>query len=238
MIIFLTSSPCKEGEANISADNGFLANLIAAVGPAPRGLFITAAPDDYGFSDYCASSMRHSLEISGLSFSGYQQLDRRTATKAAAMVADSTFIILGGGHVPTQNAFFREIGLKGLLKNFPGVIMGISAGTMNLAANVYAQPEEPGESGSWYQRFIPGLGLTGINVCPHLQKVRHTILDGRRLYEDITIPDSNGHCFYALPDGSYIMINGRSKKIFGLAYRIKNGTMAKICEFGQSKCIR
>ena len=45
-------------------------------------------------------------------------------------------IILAGGHVPTQNRYFQEINLKSLLKNYQGVILGISAGTMNSAETV------------------------------------------------------------------------------------------------------
>ena len=57
MIIFLTSSPCLEGEAEITGMNGFLSDLQAAVPEGARGLFVTAAPDDEGYSDWCAYSM-------------------------------------------------------------------------------------------------------------------------------------------------------------------------------------
>ena len=66
------------------------------------------------------------------------------------------------------------------------------------------QPEEPGESDPEFVRFAPGLGLAYANICPHYQKVKDMILDGKRLFEDITYPDSDGNCFFALPDGSYV----------------------------------
>jgi dipeptidase E len=233
MIIFITSSPCLEGEAEITGMNGFLDDLRAAVPEGAKGLFVTAAPDDEGYSDWCAYSMKNSLEISGISFNSYDLLDRRTASEAAALVSRSNFIILGGGHTPTQNAFFQEIELKKLLKGFKGVIMGISAGSMNLAKTVYSHPEEPGEAVSpEYQRFLPGLSLTTYQICPHLQKVRYNILDGLRLFEDVIFKDSFGNTFYALPDGSYIRQEKGHAVLRGEAYLIKDGEMREICREG------
>ena len=64
-------------------------------------------------------------------------------------------IFLGGGHVPTQNAFFHRIGLREKIRNFDGIVIGISAGSMNSADVVYAQPELPGEAADEsYQRFL------------------------------------------------------------------------------------
>ena len=109
-----------------------------------------------------------------------------------------------------------------------GVVLGISAGSMNMAEVVYAQPEEPGESGPDYQRFLPGLGLTDIQICPHYQKVRDYRVDGLRLFEDITYPDSMGNCFYALPDGSYVYQDENQCLLCGEGYRICDGVMYRL----------
>ena len=108
------------------------------------------------------------------------------------------------------------------------MVLGISAGSMNMAEVVYAQPEEPGESGPDYQRFIPGLGLTNIQICPHYQKVKDYLVDGLRLFEDITYPDSMGKCFYALPDGSYIYQDEHHQLLCGEGYRIRDGVMHRL----------
>jgi len=138
--------------------------------------------------------------------------------------------VLGGGHVPTQNRFLEEINLRSILAHYSGVIMGISAGSMNCADIVYAQPEESGESiDPNYKRFIKGLGLTQTQILPHYQKVCHNILDGKRLYEDITLSDSLGHTFYVLVDGSYLIRENGTEIIRGESYKISNGTIKKIC---------
>jgi len=101
---------------------------------------------------------------------------------------------------------------------------------MNCAAMVYAQPEEPGESvDPAYQRFLPGLGLTYLNILPHYQQVKDDILDGKRLYEDVTFADSFGHSFLVLPDGSYVRACAGSSELFGEAYLLENAVMRKIC---------
>jgi peptidase E len=131
--------------------------------------------------------------------------DDRTADFSEACLLSYQVIFLGGGHVPTQNAFFTRIGLREKMQHFEGLVIGISAGSMNSADIVYAQPELPGESiDPAYQRFLTGLDLTKTMILPHYQMVKDSLLDGQRLFEDITYPDSMGNCFYALPDGSYI----------------------------------
>ena len=100
-------------------------------------------------------------------------------------------VILGGGHVPTEKAFFDEIGLRdALLKGddrnangWDGIVMGISAGSMNCADIVYAQPEMPGEAADpSYQKFIQGLGLTDVNVLPHYQAVKNDLRNRGRKF--------------------------------------------------------
>ena len=103
--------------------------------------------------------------------------------------------------------------------------MGISAGSMNLADEVYAQPEEPGESAPTFPRFLPGLGLTDVNILPHYQKVKNYMLDGKRLYEDITFADSWGHTFFVLPDGSWIYQDEEELTLLGKAMMIRNGVI-------------
>ena len=143
--------------------------------------------------------------------------------------------MLGGGHVPTENRFFELIRLREKLQTYEGIILGVSAGTMNSADVVYAQPELPGESvDPNYQRYLRGLGLTDIQVLPHYQMVKNFTLDGKRLFEDITYGDSYGNEFIALEDGSYIRIMNGETKLYGRAHRIAEGVLTTICEENES----
>lgn len=196
MIAFLTSSPCIYGapRAILNPENGFVDNLFSCLPEHPRCLFICSSPDSPYLTDKFAYEMAAAFEEAGMVFSDFQILDRRTQCDAQLLIWESDFIILSGGHVPTQNDFFQEIQLKELLANYQGVVLGISAGTMNAADRVYAQPEEAGESAPEFQRFLPGLGITTVNVLPHYQQVKDYLLDGKRLYEDVTFDDSYGEC--------------------------------------------
>ena len=139
-------------------------------------------------------------------------------------------LILGGGHVPTQNSFMKDIGLKERLQAWDGLLIAKSAGSMNCAETVYAGPELPGEAiDPNYQRWISGLGITKTNILPHFEALRDEMLDGMRLIEDITYSDSMGHEIIALNDGSYIVIDNDIETIYGEAYRIQNGVQAQIC---------
>ena len=165
-----------------------------------------------------------------MAFSSYHVLDRRNSKQAYHLICSSDLIILCGGHVPTQNAFFRRIRLRHLLRHFEGCVVGISAGSMNCADTVYVQPEEPGESVPEFQRFAPGLGLTGVNILPHYQKVKDNYLDGLRLFEDITYADSMGNTFFALPDNSYFYQDENQLLLFGEGYCLRDGILEQICE--------
>lgn len=237
MTVFITSSPCIDGapRAILNPANGFLDRIREALPEHPNCLFVASSPNDRDATCEFGSHMFTAFAEAGISFASYCVLDAYNAEDAADLIMASDFIILAGGHVPTQNDFFREISLDVLLQDYEGVIMGISAGSMNSAEEVYVQPEEPGESDPEFERFRPGLGLTRAQVCPHYQKVKHDILDGLRLFEDITYADSMDHTFFALRDGSYILCEDGEETLFGEAYRIRNGILELICV--EDECI-
>ncbi len=194
----------------------------------PKCLFICSHPDSAYLTDKYAADMDEAFSGAGLPFGSLQVLDSRTDARAAEMIAQSDLIILAGGHVPTQNAYFTQIGLRELLKNYHGVIMGVSAGSMNAADDVYVQPEMEGESSPDFPRWAKGLGITQVNILPHYQQIKDWYLDGKRLFEDITYADSHGHAFYALVDGSYLYIADGTEQLFGEAYRIADGTISQV----------
>ena len=242
MTLFLTGSPTRFGEPYFTQDNGFRAEVQAALaavtGPnrKPRVLLVSAAPDDRGFTDSVKKGMSDCIHASGIGTEKIVMLDRRNAAKAPELVRWADWIILCGGHVPTQNRFIHEIGLKELMKSFDGVVMGCSAGSMNCADYVYSHPELPGEARDpQYKRWLRGLGLTDINLVPHFEQVRYALVDGLRLFEDVAFPDSWGHRFYTFRDGGYVIQKkGRPAELRGEAYEITRGAMRRISEENKS----
>ena len=237
MTLFLTGSPTRLGEDHFTEDNGFLADVKAALtaatppGERPRVLLVSAAPDDKGFTDSVKKGMSECIRRSGIRTASIVMLDRRNAAQAPELVHQAHWVILCGGHVPTQNKFIHEIGLKKLLEGFRGVVMGCSAGSMNCAGEVYSHPELPGEAvDPSYRRWLKGLGLTDIQLVPHFEQVRYATVDGLRLFEDIAFPDSWGHRFYTFRDGGYVKVAHGRSELHGEAYEITRGAMRRICE--------
>lgn len=239
MIAFLTSSPsgpldgsrCVNG---LDEKNSFVENLKKYWKEDSRGLIISSSPDDWERNDEMAGFFCGAVKRAGLSLAAFDLWDGRTEDVSKETLHSYDVIFLGGGHVPTQNRFFTQIGLREKMCGYGGIVIGISAGTMNSADTVYAQPELDGESTDpSYVRWLRGLGLTDTMILPHYQMVKDNILDGRRLMEDITYADSFGRKFLALPDGSYLMITDREEMVWGEAYVISDGRLSKICEDGE-----
>ena len=227
MTLFITSRPFVDGDerAILSNDNDFIDRIRDILPPFPRCLFVCSSPDRRDLNCRFGADVFSAFAEAGICFSSYHILDAESADAAEELVENSDLIVLAGGHVPTQNAFFQEIHLREILEGYSGTVMGISAGSMNSADVVYVQPEEEGESDPEFERFAPGLGLTEVNVLPHYQKVKDNILDGLRLFEDITYPDSMGNTFFALPDGSYFYQDDDCLLLCGKAYRLRDGIL-------------
>lgn len=246
MILFMTSSPCDDNvpagvhlPCILDQSNGFVENLRACWKPDSRLVVVCSDPYNHPLNDEMHDTFKKAFIYHGLSVSSSVLLDARNDRDADRIITLSDAVLLGGGHVPTQNAFFERIALGKLLRRHTGVIIGVSAGSMNCTAPVYCQPELPGESiDPDFRRFIPGLGLSSVQILPHYQMVRNNILDGKRLFEDITYGDSFGRSFYALIDGSYVLRRDDTYTLYGEGYLIRDGQMTKICSAGEHIVIR
>ncbi len=241
MKLFLTSSPIgiyrsEEPLAykGFNPANGMTKALKDFWVNDARCLLISAFHDEYELNDRMRRDYEGIVKDTGLSLSCMDICDSRNGREKADALHGYDFIILGGGHVPTENAFFSSIGLAESFTGYQGIVMGISAGTMNCARIVYAQPEMPGEAADpSFDRFITGLGLTEYNILPHYNAVRNDVIDGMRLIEDIAFADSMGHTFYALTDGSYLLQTEDGAEIRGEAYMIRDGSIVQICADGE-----
>ena len=241
MKVMLTSSLGGSSKVNgirvpsvLIERNGLLDKLKSIWIADANVLIICADPSDYEKNDSVCACLKESLSMSGLSISYIDKCDDRNPNALDALESIDV-LILAGGHVPTQNKFMAQLRLKERLKDYHGIVVAWSAGSMNCADIVYAGPELEGESiDPLYERWISGLGLTDINIFPHFQSLKDDYLDGLRLIEDITYADSVGHEIVALNDGSYIMIEDGKATLYGEACMIKDRQQWKICSDGES----
>lgn len=236
MVVFLTSSPTGPLDGSRKVDgldkkNKFVENIRKYWKPNSKNLMITATPDSYEQNDEMISFFENAVKKDGFSCQPFEVWDSRTEDFSKEKLHSYDVIWLGGGHVPTQNQFFKEIRLREKMEGFNGIVIGISAGTMNAADVVYAQPEHEGEAvDPNFQKFIQGLNLTKTQILPHYQMVKDWYLDGMRLYDEITYGDSYGHKFLVLEDGSYLMSQNGVESVWGNAYEISDGRICKISE--------
>lgn len=235
MIVFLTSSPTGplDGSRRVNGldeKNSFARHLKKYWRADSRCLMIAASPSSYERNDEMTAFFRDAVQKAGLSVSAFDLWDDRTEEYSREKLRGYDAVFLGGGHVPTQHEFFERLRLRELMKGYEGIVIGISAGTMNSADIVYAQPELSGEAvDPEYVRFFKGLSLTKTMILPHFQMTRNQLLDGERLIEDITCRDSLGRVFLALPDGSYLLSDNQTETVWGEAYQISEGEIRQIC---------
>lgn len=235
---FLTSSPCIGYDGDLNPANGLIDELRNLLPHPLNCLLISSAPDDREMTDRMAWGMREAFNHVNMPFDHYEVLDRRTYRSVARMVRDANFIVLCGGHVPTENKFFEEIALRSKLKKWDGVILSISAGSMNSASIVYASPELEGESiDPKYKVLLHGLELTDINILPHFEMLRDEKLDGKSLVNDIVRTHSFTLPVYCLNDGAYFLIRNGKTELRGEAYLMHLGVLKQICKNGERKML-
>ena len=188
----------KRFPAKLPETNGLLKTIKAYWKNDSKVMVISGSPEDNDINDSVLFCLSGAFPLSDLSVSEVLMCDERNRD-IIERLPEVDVLILAGGHVPTQNAFLETIRLKERLKDWDGLLIAWSAGSMNCADNVYAGPEIPGEAvDPDFQRWISGLGLTDINIFPHFSDLRYDMLDGMRVIEDITFSDSMGHEIIAI----------------------------------------
>jgi len=235
MITILASSPTRELNEIypypvLNESNGFIENLKQIWQSAARCLMIAADPDAWDLNDEMTGFYRSATENAGLPVACFDLWDSRSDGLTKDNFDRYDVIFLAGGHVPTERAWFEYIQLRWLLQGYDGIVIGTSAGSMNLAEEVYAWPERPGESlDPEYELFFEGLGLAKTQVLPHYQKVRDIGIDGKLYVQDIARGDSYGKRFFAIPDGSYVLVCNGVETVFGAALLVCDGQISEYC---------
>ena len=237
MTLFLTSciGPRERGGGiiGIYRENGFIAELAKRWKAGSRILILAADPAS-GRNDGWIEVMKTCCADGALSVGSIDLCDNR-ALELADRIASYDVVVLAGGHPQTQNTFFHRIGLGKKMADYRGNVIGISAGSMNCASTVYTHVERTGETEQpRAERFIPGLGLTDRMILPHYEELCETILDGKDVMKDMAYPDSRGHEFLCLHDGSYLLCENGTEIVFGQAYRLKDAVLESICRDGES----
>ena len=242
--LFLTSSlgcSVKLGDARVPTacdnSNGFIDNLRKEVGGKIKLTIIASNPQNTHKTESQAVCLSEGLKMDGFSVDKVAIVDCRFRGDLKELIMSSNLVFLCGGHVPTQNKYFKEIGLKSVLEEYKGVVVGQSAGSMNCSKLVYAQPESEEEFlDENYNKFFDGLGLTDIIVMPHMNRAKTDTLCGQTTY-GMCLEDSYVCPHYGITDGGYILIKNGETMAFGRTTYFKEGKEIVLCEDRQSVLI-
>lgn len=236
MILFLTSdigARKKEngirGVSELNNINNFVGELQKYITKGKNFLFIASSPENFEINDFYGQLTFNSFNISGFEFKNLQILDYRNLQNAENLIKEASIIFLAGGNTIREMQFFNELNLSSLLKKYGPIIIGQSAGALNLAHEVYCSPEDENEIENI--RYFSGLGLTYINIEPHFKNSPH--FGEWSVLERILLEDSKKKPFIAITDGSFIVDNGIEQTIFGEAYEFSKGDYKQICENGK-----
>lgn len=185
-------------------------------------LFVCSNPTVFDKTDLYAPLTREAFILSGIKVNDMTILDSRTDKDMCALIEKSDVIFLAGGVTPMQMEYFSKLGLKDELHKYNDkIIIGQSAGAMNLASTVYNSPEiyEMQDTSTTYYE---GLGFSDINIEPHFD------IEAKDFIVKILLPDSFTRPFIALDNNAFIVRDDLGTRLYGDAYAFYNGVIKKI----------
>lgn len=228
MVLYLTSSfiPYQELGAYTKIEPldcyGFFDDLKSEWTNDANVLYVPCDPNLTEENDHQLKRVLDAFEFSNLKVKDVKILDDKMS--AYEMVKWADVIYLSGGHAPTQLSFMKKVKLKKALLGYEGIVIGLSAGSVNAAFYVYHMPELEGEATDPnYIRFADGLDLTNIQIIPHWDDMKNKVVDGLNFIDDIVIPDSYGCRFYMISDGSYFKVKNGKTTFKGIGQVIEDG---------------
>lgn len=234
MKVFLTSSLNNYVEIDgkkvvkpIDNVNGLVDQLIDKLDDK-KG--ITFIPSDFAnkeaIKEY-SNIVFESLRLSGIVFDNYYILTNNE-DEIEEMISSSSMVFIAGGDTYKQNCAFQNISLKNYLEQFSGVIMGQSAGAINLAQDAYNSPEC--EEDLPIPSHFKGLGITNVNVEPHFVFDSNNFDENEIFQRNEVLKESIHRDIYAICDTSHIFDDGDNQTLYGEGYLISNGNIVKLCE--------
>ena len=178
-------------------------------------VFISALPEEFAQNDDDSDGMHQMFAERGMGFAEHHVIDRRTSEEdAVKLVRQVDCIWLMGGEVTWQMKLIQDLNLAPELKASHAVILGVSAGSMNMGRYV----AEIWESKSFYD----GLGLSDTIIKAHYSK--------DEWFMPILKELSMIHPLIAMEDESAIFINRDKTWKLGNMYQISKGEITSLSQ--------
>lgn len=158
----------------------------------------------------------------GINLNGIAVLnDTMTKEEMFSSIENADIIFLMGGDTLKQNDFLMKNDLKPIIKTFKKIVIGISAGAINLSnISLCSKDEEDGvEKTITYE----GIGRINYTIEPHFD------IDNKILLQNELYPLSEKMTIYGLPNNTGVrIINKNFEILYGDFYKILNNEVEKI----------
>ncbi|MDW0118537.1 Type 1 glutamine amidotransferase-like domain-containing protein [Sporosarcina thermotolerans] len=164
------------------------------------------------------------LDQAGIMFDEYHLINYRVQKEdAQTIIQNASVIFLLGGNILNQNSFLMEYELSDLIKKCNAVVMGASAGAINMSAKFLCSKNFGDEvvMNSVYE----GIGLDNFSVLSHFDLENNIELvqsELSPLSEEIHIYASNKDCA--------VRVKGDKIDVFGNVFLISNSKIRKLDE--------
>ena len=219
--------------------NGFINRLKNYSTTLTNFVCVASNPDGAEKTEMYANVIIQALNLDNFGIKNVSIIDHRFKGDIAETIKGADCLFLMGGSVPTQNAYFEEIGLKDILKNYNGIIIGQSAGSMNCNNVVYAQPEEDEEfEDKNFKRKIQGLGLVNFTIMPHMNSAEERDELNHPTVMEMCLEDSYEIPHYGIVDYGFIEVANNNASAYGRTLLIKNGECLELCSDKETIKIR
>ncbi|MEA3320684.1 MAG: Type 1 glutamine amidotransferase-like domain-containing protein [Bacillota bacterium] len=162
------------------------------------------------------------LDQAGIIFGKYHLINYRVQKEDAHMlIQNASAIFLLGGNTPKQNDFLMEYGLSDLILKSRAVVIGASAGAINMSAKWICSKNlgYKVETSSVYK----GIGLDNFSVLSHFDlenNIAHVQNELSFLSEEMNIYASNKDCA--------VRVKGDKIDILGDVYLISHSKIKKL----------
>ncbi|MFJ7936326.1 Type 1 glutamine amidotransferase-like domain-containing protein [Sporosarcina sp. NPDC096371] len=164
------------------------------------------------------------LDQAGIMFDEYHLINYRVQKEdAQAFIQNASVVFLLGGNILKQNGFLMEYELSDSIKKSRAVVMGASAGAINMSSKWLCSKNfgDKVEVSSVYD----GIGLDDFSVLSHFDLENNMELVQRELSplsEEMNIYASNKDCA--------VRVKGDEIDIFGNVYLISHSKIRKLDE--------
>lgn len=153
----------------------------------------------------------------GITFADARVVDGRLSPEQARQtVEDADVVWLAGGDTLAQFGYFVEFGLVDALRGFDGVLIGMSAGSINMAKTAIITSDPPH---TYELHIYEGIGCVDFSVEPH--------------FEPNNVPPelfafADRHEIYGLCDDGAIVVDGGRREFIGEVYAIEQGGLRRV----------